>query len=346
MRVIFVLALFISVPAYAHKIGGCRHDHQKGSSRFCAEEVVPEGEVSSQQLLRLMDEAHHAIETEGSSSSFFGAWGEKFSFKDIALNAYRWYSAHKQRPEVANASANIVVMLLTSHAMETVGGVGLASFGMGQHSHLAQFVLTTIGVSVTVPGLDPLCIILVGAYSKWPKAMNRWLTIPRMFVIHGARAALGVAGIPEGYLPAAYADFAKQRFLEQMKKEGHSVVAESVSVDHAVFKIFGTNESGIELEFAAEPKIGMSLVEIRMSGQPQESPELVRGLKLFGTNIRELVLDLINGRSQSAAYVESTSFSNLYDRSVKIMPGAFPFHSFSEGDCESLLSAPSAPKPL
>lgn len=346
MRVIFVLALFLSVPAYAHKLGGCGHDHKKGTSRFCAEEVVPEGEVSSQQLLQLMDDAHHAIETEGTASSFLGAWGEKFSFKEVALNAYRWYSAHKQQPEVANASANIVVMLLTSHAMETVGGVGLASFGMGQHSHLAQVILTTIGVSVTVPGLDPLCIILVGAYSKWPKAMNRWLTIPRMFVVHGTRAALGLVGIPEGYLPAAYADFAKQRFLEQMKKDGHSVVADSVTTDHAVFQILGSHENAIELEFASQAKTGMSLVEVRMKGMQQESAELLRGLKLFGPNIRELVLDLVNGQNHSAAYIKSTSFSNLYDRSVKIVPGAFPFHSFSEGDCESLLSTPHLPKAL
>lgn len=352
MRAIIVLALFISAPCFAHRLGhshgpGCGHDHQS-QGRFCVEEVT-EGEVSSRELVELLDDAHHALEGHEEQGSFFKRWREKFRFKPVLLGAYRWYLSRQGRPEIANASANIAAMLLTSHTIETIGGLSLASLGLSQESELSQVVLTTIGVSVTVPGLDPLCLILVGAYSKWPQQMNRWLTVPRLFVVHGAKAALNLAQVPEGVVAAYLALWGKDRFLRALHEEGGPLRLTKLSDEQISIRIFGDDrDNHIDLDFVNHGQVGMSLEEVRLGPGIiyLTKPQLAQALDPLGINISEILKDLVFERKGSEAYIRDITEMPDGERRVLMLPGAFPFYSLQREDCEGLLMKPSEIAPF
>jgi hypothetical protein len=359
MKSIIVLAFFVSMPSFAHRLGGCCDTPPEAGGarpRFVAEEVGTGGEMTASELTGLLMEAHDVFEHHGHEvdtsqatrldrvMNFLKDWAEKFDPENAyntLLNNYRWYSSNRKRPEIENAAANIVAMFLTSHSIETIGGLSLSAFGAEQDSDILKIVLTTVGVTITIPFFgDPLCWTLVAAYSKWPRTLNRWMTVPRLFVVHGSSAALGALGtsVPEGYFQMKAAELAKQLFIRRLKARHKGIYIRDLRETHALFRIFDGAGEHVDLGFEWTRGMGMNLKTLEFSSTRLYGEDLRRNLAPFGVSIRDLVLDLIYNYKTSAPYVESNVRDEEMDRRyIRVKQGAFPFHAFQQAECETLL---------
>lgn len=335
-------ALIAAAPsAFAHR----NHDH---SPKETIEVQLDEAGISSDSLRALMDEAHHSIELE-ENGGFLKQYADKFRFKKISLNAFRWYAQHRHQPEVANAAANIALMLLASHTIETVGGLSLATYAAAHDwGWIGKSVMMTIGVTVTVPGLDPLCLLLVGAYGKWPAKMNQLLSKPRIFIVKSFTKAQSLAGVQEGWLAANVAEWRKARFLSRLEKWPGVIQTESVD-GHRVFHIENRlGERALSLEFHAHDDAALELESVTVSSSSRGFDRgdwvLNGALKIFGANIYDAVSDIAAAAGDAHAlehlgYVSGSAEIGAGVRHVRLKSDAFPFLKLSDRDlgCEAIL---------
>lgn len=359
MKTILVLALFVSQPSFAHIWGDCCQESPekpKGQVEFIATEVDADGGLSGDTIQNLFKEAHD-LEHNGPKIywRYLNWWNrgiyliselaKKFDpeeIRNLILNKRRWFFAHRQDPEMANASANIVAMLLTSHAIETVGGLTAASLGSQADSEIVKGTISTLGIAITLPGLDPLCYLLGFAYLRFPKKMNQLLTWPRLFVLSARAAAMSVAGapVPIWYLNARADEFVRRQFIQSIKSklgEGRVEVHE-LSDQQAYFRVFDGRDEYVDLEFQYDSVAGMSLRSLELSSRQLNSEQLLKNLSPFGGNIRHLVNDLIYQYPTSASFIETNSLDEETDRRfVRVKRGAFPFHAMTEAECEVLM---------
>lgn len=358
----FLLSLLMAFTpaAYPH---GSHNDHQHHSAcgHSCshgreidplrdAEQIELTG-LSDTELRELMDAGHHALENDDLTA--VQKLTEKVNFKKIALSAYRWASINEDRPELANARANIATMLITSHLVETVGGVSMVVYALANGLETAaQKAMFTTGMAMPIPSLDPLCFVLMIVYGAFPRTMNSILAKPRVYVLRGAKAANAMIGMPEGWLSSATTAISKQRFLQRYLGGG-DVYSHRVIFDEYQFQIHGTQEGQtIELTMKRQPSGILALTKVRFS---ERAPAMVRSyigqlLKPFGWNIKSLVLEvdkaIADGKFEGLAkqsYIEKVD--PLSDRyTVILKPGAFPFHNLHESDfnCEAQLMAKRA----
>lgn len=344
-RVLSLVLLFSNIPARAH--GSHGHHHHGHSPKIEITEVPADG-LTTEQYRALLDDAHHSIENE-SEGTRWQRFKQKLQFKKIALNAYRWYSSHRGIPYVDNTAANIAGLLLTSHALETVGGFAMGSTGVaGGLNSATEWVMTVVGFTIPIPGLDPLCIILGGVYKKFPQTMDKVLTIPRIFVVRGLKTANGFAGVPDDYWASLYSQVLKQKFLRDFQQNNSTLGVRPIMMRDFEFRVYGPGEDQfIDLQFNRRDNGEMSLHSVRFS---RNAPAVVRTymaqlLRPFGMNIRALVLEIdkaINNHKfnelKHLQYIEQVD-ELPWRHTVVVKPGAFPFHDLHESEflCESLL---------
>lgn len=303
---------------------------------------IPLSPMEADQYRELFDEGRSSIDPEGASETFVQQLRDKLKFKTMLLNSYRWYSSHRGVPHVENVVANLVAMFLTSHTMETIGGGAMVGSGAGHgFDSWIDKGMAAIGVTIVVPGLDPLCLILAYTYKKWPMTLDRVLTVPRLFLVEGTQAALFASGVPEGYLQSALREKWKQRFLESLGARDSQIKVQFADAQNAEYNIFGSQPGQI--------------ISLKMRGRALESvtftpqaSSMVRTymaqlLAPFGLNIRELVLEMdlaLSTRKLEAManlpYVERVDESS---RTVFVKRGAFPFHIVDQAEipCDVLL---------
>ncbi len=345
----FVFVAFGTCPSLAasHHHHHHNNDCGQGNSRFVCEEISVDG-ITAQRYVQLLEQAHESIEVE-SDGNFVQRWRDKFRIRQMMLNAYRWYSMHKGRPEVANAAANVTSLLLVSHTIETIGGFALAGMGAEQGG-LAGLTLSALGVSISVPGVEPICYLVVAAYAKWPLTIDRWLTYPRIVVVRGLQKAANVAGFSEVELKEAIDSYLKERFLKQLKARSNSYDLR-IRGGSAEFTLFGP-ELDEEIELRMLPQEdgtqGLASVHFSEAAMALTPAQVKKLLKPFGMNVRSMVveiaehaargtLDELKGRS----YVNDVRASGGV--AVELQPGAFPFYSMDESDCEGSLLSPGEP---
>lgn len=297
MKTLFVYCLLIAVliPAqgFAHnrenrffpKCPSCEKPNEPISI-----EEIPQRELGleAEDYKALAHSAHESFENEDEKARWHRQFIEKFNFKQIGLNAYRWYGLNRSRPEIANAAANLTLMFLTSHGLETVGGLSLSGYmATGSDLHpVIRSILGAGGVIVTLPGLDPLCIVLYSSYLKWPKQMDRWLEKPRVFLLKGLRFANKTAGLPAGYWSDRFADLKLSRMVTRAQG---SLLPTEVTEDG--FNIRVQSEDGRELaklEIAEinEKVMGLKAVEIAPQLSREDQKELSRATSVFGWNVQ------------------------------------------------------------
>ncbi len=192
--------------------------------------------LDDQALIDLAKEAHNTLEGGGddhgdANTSLLkkmlnGAeWKEKFNFKNIILNALRWYQLKSDNPQIKTHAANILTMLLTSHTIETVGGAFMASAGAGSHNVVLNVLGPVIGFTIMVPGLDPLCIALFVSYVKFPRLMGKAVYYPRIVLLESTQflfRSLGINHLLNLLFPKEDALTRLERSLA--KREGHSEI--------------------------------------------------------------------------------------------------------------------------
>lgn len=164
----------------------------------------PQHAVDEETLRELYERAHEAFESGEKPASAQSAldtpehvvslgevfskkaWVEKFSFKQILLNALRWYQIEATNEQIKEHVANVILMLSMSHFSEGIIGYQLASLGLKVDNVVVNTLGLVMGVSIVIPGLDPLCILLGWTYKKIPHLMSKIMYVPRVVILTGA----------------------------------------------------------------------------------------------------------------------------------------------------------------
>lgn len=324
--------------------------------------------ITADQLRSLNQDGHHSIEGEAEGAHAAPAGQslrskvttrikqlpgqvkqlpDKLKFKQMALNAYRWYSRHKGLPHVENAAANIVAMYITSHTIETVGGFSMMGHGVGSGMQgWTDWMTATVGGIIIWPTLDPLCIFLSFTYGKFPVAMNKALTVPRLIAVHLAKLPLSYSGVHDRYLAAAVQEKLKDRFLTELAKTNSSIKVTSSKLEAFEYSVFGAHGGQVvTLKMHTNANGGQALESISFS---PDASAISRGyleqlLTPFGLNIRNLVLEmdaaLSDNKLNEMEHLPYVEHVNAIERTITVKPGAFPFHYFKESElpCQALL---------
>lgn len=297
--------------------------------------------LSTQEYRELIEDAHEAFEGDAhhSGSNWVTEFKEKFKFKKMILNAYRWYWSHQDRPEVANAAGNIVAMLLASHFTEVVGGNMMVASGTAQGlASWTDWGLTAVGVVIQAPGFDPLCLILIGGYGKWPKAFDRVLTKPRIFITKLAGAGREYFGIPEGWLGHVMSRHFDQRFQARFR---------GVKLAPMAFRIQGADglrTVDLKMRLALNGNLELESLEFGPGAKAMNRTYLKQMVRPFGANIKALVMEIDSHLSNDEVdhltdqpYVESVERLSSGAHVITVKAGAFPFLSPAVADCEQHL---------
>jgi hypothetical protein len=106
------------------------------------------------------------------------AWIQSFNLKKSFVGAYEFYRKNKDNPQMQEHLKNLVFIFPVSHAIEMTAGPLLTSYGVGQGwSPLVLGTVGVVGAIISVPGFDPLCILIYTAYPLKP--VRRTITYTR-----------------------------------------------------------------------------------------------------------------------------------------------------------------------
>ena len=96
-------------------------------------------------------------------------WAKSFNLKRSFIKAYRFYDQNKSNAAIKHHLANLAVILPLSHALEMLSGPIMSSVSIANNWPLAVTgAISTVGAVISVPGLDPLCILIFSAYPLKP----------------------------------------------------------------------------------------------------------------------------------------------------------------------------------
>jgi hypothetical protein len=145
------------------------------------------------ELRRLNEEVHEALEGDGDHHApwwkklfSLKSWRDKFNFRRTAVNASRWFALRGGDVRTHEHVVNLILMYGGSHFVETALGSATASWAVDptNATHWAfRTVAGVAGVTVIIPGLDPLCLGLGYLYWRFPLGMHRALTPPRFLLV-------------------------------------------------------------------------------------------------------------------------------------------------------------------
>jgi hypothetical protein len=95
----------------------------------------------------------------------WGEWKEGLNFLGHAQDAYRAYLIASQTPAVREHALNLAFMFPLSHATEMLSGPIMASLSSAAGlPDSVTYGLGAIGAIISIPGLDPLCLLIFTTY--------------------------------------------------------------------------------------------------------------------------------------------------------------------------------------
>lgn len=143
--------------------------------------------------------------------SFFKTYAQKANLPKVMLGMLRWYETKKS--DYPTIAADLSLLLLTSHSMEMLSGPIGAAWSQSQHLPIwVTSAIATVGGIISIPGLDPLCMLLGFTYVKSSKFRNG-VGVTRIFLKHAVdKSGLGlmlskgasvfVRQVPRGLAPS------------------------------------------------------------------------------------------------------------------------------------------------
>lgn len=153
-------------------------------------------DVNDVHLERELIERSHEIIEGIETDNFFQNWKEGFRFGKKIKDGYRWVSLH-QGSQVKDLALDSIMLFGLSHGVEMSSGPILV--GMGLSHGWPEWLVSALGLAgatISVPGLDPLCIIIFATYSKSP-SFRKQVRKLRFAVIKGVRTLSDVFGISQ-----------------------------------------------------------------------------------------------------------------------------------------------------
>lgn len=133
----------------------------------------PESATSkANDIESFMQEAHECMEGGEDEPirnprDFIKALMENYNFKKLFVNGYRWIQLKKSDPQYRDHALNVVYMLGISHGLETLSGpLGMMFASQEGASSKTMALIGTVGAIIAIPGLDPLCLVLMSVYKS------------------------------------------------------------------------------------------------------------------------------------------------------------------------------------
>lgn len=274
---------------------------------------------SAEQLRADFKDAQQAFDAEDEDHGYFRKWAEKYNFPKIFLNAYRWYLMKSGGMNAADHLGNVAIMLLTSHTIETVGGGYLAGTALASDWHWAvKTLLTTGGIGISVPGLDPLCIGLGLAYGKWPQHMNAGLQYPRIVII-GSTSFLATKLGMKRFVPWVMSQKDGVKFLMEKVAEGKpGTYRWTTTVEGYQFELLATEGAPIatlKMDRFGDNALVLNELCFADKWDRRTRKRLAAQLEVFGWNVKAAVLEAFDQlaadrpeKLEKLKYVSSVTF--------------------------------------
>lgn len=182
--------------SHSCKGGGCSHDHEFNQFKDPEERAIA----------RLAHVLHEAIEGEhfhlNSLSEFFGAFKHKeqwvrlvkqLNFNKTARRAVRAFNMESDKEHLRDHVKNLSLLFPASHMIEMAASPLFIALGsIGGFPALAVGAGGALLSIIAVPGLDPLCILLLASYPL--RRVHRTVNFVREGLESRARAVIFRAG--------------------------------------------------------------------------------------------------------------------------------------------------------
>jgi|GEM_PF-6006711 len=367
-------AFFISAVSHAHDDhdhGGAHHHHN--GEKCCSSDASSQN-TNKDPEAKLLEDAletfHEAVEGDHTHSSGVKAlvrsvfkrstikkWVQGFNFKEIGINSYRAYKIKSHIPGAREHALNLVFMIPMSHMLEVLSGpIASAVASEFGASPTTVYGLGTLGAILSIPGIDPLCILVFSTYPlKQVQSAVTFLRKGTFNIVKFAGSFLGLTTAwkylsktenPFTYLEEA---FSRANNVQESKFQwALSNVSENDQEKRIRVSIKTENQIVIEMQFNEQDGSYLEKVSFGAAAfDALKSSDLSAALKPFHWNIRDAVKKAFNDRKKSGGnrfYVQETSNVDSIQE-VVFKPHAvplpkkitFPWLSRIRSYCEMLL---------
>lgn len=157
----------------------------------------------------------------------FVEWVRSFNLKKTALNAYRVYQVKSANPKIRDHVANLAFVFPLSHAIEMSSGPLLSALSAGAGwPDAVTGAFGVMGAIISVPGLDPVCLLIYATYPA-SRSLQNSLTFIRVKTVSMLHFAGTVTGVKKIWQPIR--DWAQKRWSERAL-EALQITEEGVTV--------------------------------------------------------------------------------------------------------------------
>lgn len=308
----FFLILFLASPSLtrAHKLGcGSGHHHDHHCDHDAEVRLSPEQPLSQEELKRVIHGSHEVLEGDH-SASFLKRWVGAFDFKNKFIDSYRWGSAKAKDPRFKNVVTDSLLLFGFSHLLEMSTGPVLLTVGAG--NEWPDWLMVTIGAggaAISIPGFDPMCILIFGAYAKSEKFRGAVGTVRAALVkpLNKAWSFLGMSETLTALLRSREVSQLQGFTKMENNGDGQSTFYFSYPLENPIVDLEIKNDvSGIFIHSVTIHK--NSLVNLNMSA-------LKEWLKPLNWNAKNLIGKVIELSAQEKDLY--SEFNKLYVKSVK-----------------------------
>ena len=155
--------------------------------------------VQDSDLENLLHEAHESLEgghpVESGLRGKWKEWVQNFNIHDFVLNGYRWIQMKKMDPRFKNDALNVAFLFGVSHGLETMAGPTALMWAQHAGAGPAEMgLIGTVGFMISIPGFDPLCMILASFY-KTNDQFRRVITQLRVVTVKSVQGFANLSGV-------------------------------------------------------------------------------------------------------------------------------------------------------
>lgn len=284
-------------------------------------------EVSA--VTKLLNEAHDSLHTHGEKTTFrsyIWDWLKTFDLKGFAHGTHRFLNVKLQNPEYRDHALNLAMLLPMSHLTEMAAGpVAVYAAHSMDLSTGIQVAIGMAGGLITLPGLDPLCLLFLSSYKLEP--VQKGLTQSRLAIYKVGQAAVRTFGLNR----ITESLFLKQSALERMfvsLQSGTPLKFETLSEDEILERTITrvtyydpkTQEAYISVDIVREPsdvKTGhvtyLSALQLYKKISNSDLKQLKTWMSDLGWNARSAVIETVSELQKNTPF-ESQYHIESFDR--------------------------------
>ncbi len=254
-----------------------------------AQQAPQDNQSQDQEVKNLLDQFHHEIEhsadteTKSKLHALLSEWKNNFNLYRIFMDTHRWtqmkYYQDARKSEYIRNFPVLASFYFLSHSLEMLSGpIGVytaTELGLGS---TAKVVIGAVGAIISVPGLDPLCILFFAISPRQP--------VQKMFT--GIRlAAVKVSGVVSNKLGLRQA---MQKIFENKDRLAEIVKASNGKVN----LVYDSNKDSLQKQMLLRSKGGKPYLALNFkAGTPSSGKE-----KTFVESLQVLDADLL-GQNKS-----------------------------------------------